>query len=614
MSNSIDPDKRPVAGPDPADPARPPVAAGQPGIKADESAPSFRIQTFFRELLKAIKTIALHRHATQQYGEFLQPAYKTLSSYLGEHQSLNLKVEQLEFTFADTKVYEEDASEQNLAFKFYRVGIRMLVFHQGLSAEELLKFVLICTANQTQTGFLGEDITSLLWQANFEHIEYVAIESYALGEDSSEQTRIDVDKIVNYLYQRLSTSGADSMSVVKLSLDDLETKLEDVEQAIGLTITEDAANADLKAQVQEDLARDTTQRLMARLPALLLDMFYLEMDEELERSVQSGFFQLIDSYLMQEDFDGIDKLFSDFRTLGQRQLPENNHPAVKRVFSGTRDKMREESTIDTLGQILDRTQDEEKRQRLQRYLRHMGPGAIDPLLRTLEGLNAIEARRQICDILAELGKDNLDLFIERLRSPKANLVRDMLYILDKLNPPDKMKLVAGLLEHPNLALRIEALKTIGSSKDAATAAFLITSLADKDAQVRVTAAGLLAANHRSLAWGPLLAMLNASDWNDRAHREQVSVASALAATGAPEALEHLRTQLQQTSLMGKKKLIEHQKTLLAGIAASGSAQALQVLEQEIQRGFKNSDLAAAAARAQKRLKERLQAAAQGGEQ
>jgi hypothetical protein len=66
-----------------------------------------------------------------------------------------------------------------------------------------------------------------------------------------------------------------------------------------------------------------------------------------------------------------------------------------------------------------------------------------------------------------------------------------------------------------------------------------------------------------------------------------------------------REQLRSTSLISKKKLAEYKRTVVAGLALSGSIAAFKLLKAELEAGIKEEDVAAAAERACHKLRERL---------
>jgi hypothetical protein len=181
----------------------------------------------------------------------------------------------------------------------------------------------------------------------------------------------------------------------------------------------------------------------------------------------------------------------------------------------------------------------------------------------------------------------------------------MLYIIDKLNPPDKLQIMAQLLKHPNLAIRLEALNTIGAGSDETCRVYVLSALNDPDTQMRMTAARLLPNFDMKAALKTLFGILNDPDFHKKPDKEQAAFFSALAMTNLPEASEFFRQQLRATSLLSKKKLAEHKRNIVNGLAMSGSISAYKLLKAELEVGIKEEEVAALAERVCGRLREKL---------
>ncbi|MBW1811380.1 MAG: hypothetical protein JRJ87_24540 [Deltaproteobacteria bacterium] len=560
---------------------------------------------FFAQLKKGIKTIGLYRHNTQQYETYLQHAYNSLTETLEKYEAIQLTVEQSTFKFLKNVIYQAEAAEQNFAFRFYRDGVRLLVFRKGLTSEELLSFVLICLSSSRTSDSSQEDVISMLWKSDFEHIEYVVIESFSLGSESNDQTKVEVDQIVNYLYKRITTESGDSHQFARLSLEDLEIELDDVQQVSGIAIGKSPVLAKEREAIYAELAADERDGMISRLTDVLLDLFEEDLDQELAKTIGDAFMQIFDNQLLKEDFKGVDALFRKVRGLETRHLPAESLAWARQSAHRMLAKLAEPESIEKIADMLDSSSDKELYQLIHQYLAHLDPSTASPILHALERLNRPEARRLLCKVLAILGKEVPKMFAEKLQSPKANYVRDMLFILDTINPPDKIKYIASLVSHPNLAIRIEILKSIASSGDLTVGSYITKALKDKDAQVRATAAALLPNFDLGIAKRALMSIVQADTFAEKPDREQMAMYTALANVNDPEVMAYIRDQLHATSLLGKKKLVDHKKNIINGLANSGSIDVFRLLKAELESGVKDQELQAVMQRACKRLKERL---------
>ena len=562
------------------------------------------VRDFFTGLKKSLKTISLYRHNTAHYANYLENTFKILSDALERYENISLAVEQHAFKYLGESIYEAEANERNFAFNFYRDGIRLLAFRQGLTIQELLDFVLVCISDFGTSGAHG-DMVSQLWKNDFDHIEYVVVESFSFGGESTEQTKLEVDKIVDYLYRRLTTKGEDSHPFARLSLDDLEIELEDVQQVSGVDIRDEVASEKEKKQVRDELENERRGPIFERLQDILLSVFEEEIDQPTGQALMDGFEQLFDWFLLSEDLASIDALFRRLKKLLEKNLPPESLVWAQQVAGKLRERMSSEQTIEKIGDILEAKADRDIYELSFRYLTGLGPDICPAVLRTLERLTNPDARRLLCEVLVNSGKDVPEVFAEKLVNPKANFVRDMLYILDKISPPDKLKHVSRLLAHPNLAIRIEAIKSIASSEDMAASAYMLRALRDKEPQVRITAASQLPNFDPGIAKRSLMEVVNSDEFAQRPEKEQGAFYAALSSLTDGEVMSFLRERLRSTTVLGKKKLADHKKVIISGIAQSGSIAAYRLLKGELESGNMEEDVAQAAIRTCNRLKDRL---------
>jgi hypothetical protein len=588
----------------PAVPGVDPQAAQQTASE-EGAALIAEVSGFFQLLNKSLKQIGLYRHNVAGYRQYLGPAYAALHKVVEQAGSIPLLVEQTGFRYLGQLVYQEQASELNLAFKFYRDGVRLLRFRQGLTEQELLDFILICLTNFQSLEFAQEDMVSLMWKRNFDHLEHVVMDTFALGAESTEQTQIEVDQIVDHLYRTMSTRTRDSLAFARLSVDDLDIEIKEIEQIAGLAIRGEPASPTDQIRFQHEAEEDLKQGNMRRLTAVLFRLFAEDLDTKLAEALPAVYTQLLDGFLLQDNLAAVEWLLDNLQAVLKQQVPAGSLALAQHILGHLGARMCDPERVDRLGEFLDVAVRPEQLAQVASYLARLSPRALGPLVAVLERLTRPEARALVCDRLAGYGPDHLDTYVNRLQTNKANFVRDLLSIIDRLQPPNKTQILAGLLAHPNLAIRIEALTSIGDGNDLAGSAHVMKALRDPDAQVRTTAARLLPNFDPGVALRSLLEIAKEPTFEDKPDREQAAVFCSLAMLNVPPAIEYLRGELHATGLLQKKHLAIRKRNIISGIASSGSITAYQLLRAELQQGVKDKELSQLMERACARLKDRL---------
>lgn len=524
-------------------------------------------QAFAFHLLKGIKQIALYRHSEDKFAGFLSRAHEVVLDYTDRFGPLSLRVEPQNFMLQGEPLFAEDDA---LPYRFYREGIRQLIFRPGLPVEELVAFTQVALSDPERTG---EDVLSQLWRMALDHIEYVVVDGFKMEEFSEDEVEVEVDRIVGYLYNRLKTTSDDFLRFARVSTEDLDSKVEDVDQIRGLVISGTTASDELKARVQREIEQEENQRLFPKLVTAVFQVVESGVDDA--GALEEMFIQLLDAMLMQEDFATINSIVLKLRAMEQR---DENNSAISIIKMGFLSRMGEEQRLGRIGEIL-RTTRPRNPSDLVRYLQHIEGLATPVLLDVLQTIEIPENRTLLCDVLAEYARHMPEPFVNRLGSDLPQTVRDMVYILERSGHPDRMKMFAQVLKHPNLAVRLDAMHVISRGQTGEARRLITECLSDPTPQIRMLAARLLPEFDREKAFLELARMVREPGFDRRSPEEKTAFYAGLSATGLPGALSLLQSILSaQPGLLNKKKITEDKLHAVAGLGASESIHGLKLLQ------------------------------------
>jgi hypothetical protein len=555
---------------------------------------------FAFHLAKGIKNIGIYRHNTGRFGEYLQRALDALAKYGEEFGPLSLKVEAECFSLFKQPLFQAESAHDNLPFKFYRDGIRQLIFRPEISLEELVEFVMIALSDP-QRG--GEDILAQLWKASLEHLEYVVVEGFGFGELSEEQVQVQVDQVVNYLYTRLRSHSNDFLRFARLRAEDLDAKLEGVDQIRGAVVTGVTANDAYKEKVQELLRADETklfgkvvQTVFSTLDSGTLGDFEL---------LKDLFAQILDALLLQEDYVSVVEILRKLKALAQ----ESSQAAVAAPLADYwTSKMGEEQRLRQLGETLKRVKVKDA-EYLRDYLLALDSRATVPLLEVLDTLEMAANRQIIVDALVELGKDYPEPFVNRLTSEKSQMVRDMISVIERCDFKDKVKYFGKALENRNPAVRLEVISMLAKSRSEQARRFVASAMEDASAQVAIHAAKALARNAPERALTELVRIVKAPEFEKRELKEREGFYAALGLTQLPGAFSLFTDILKQKTLvLGRRKLTEQKICACAGLGGIPSVHAYKALQAIHEDKGNDDELLTAARKALFQVRKALEAA------
>lgn len=570
------------------------------------------IGNFVFLLLKGIKNIGIYKHAESRYAEYLEPAYSALTAFLNVNELLPLKVTPYSLEFKKRPVYE-DQDKENLTYKFYRDGLRYLIFRAGMPAEELLKFVLLAMGKVSEAQLFQEDMVTRLWKENFQFIEHIVVEGFGFGDMSEEEVEIEVDKIIGYLRKQLAANSDDITRFARLSAEDLELELQDVDQVRGGIVSGRTAGPDDKTWVQEELYFEEKKRLFAKMVLILFQTLELECEPSDYDMMLDAFTQVLDTLLVSEDVKGSVALLQRFEAISVKPLPNDRKQMIRRLADTFKRRMAEQQRLDSVGQylLLNKDLNEEA---VKAYLSVCTEEELIPLVDMLASMERQEGRKVLIDVLSTIGQKHVEVFARRLDHNSSNVVKDMLAIILMINPENKISLIAKTLDHPNVMIRLEGLKTLAKSNEDVALRYIEKAAADNDLQMRLGAYRALAVRSPNRAGPALVKLMQADDYLAKDNRERVAIATALGETRTQLALDYFNQVFEQKGgLFARGKSNDLKLMAIVGLQAHHSVPAFKLLAREVQNRNNSKEVLQAAHKAALRLKAELQGG-QAGEQ
>jgi hypothetical protein len=240
--------------------------------------------------------------------------------------------------------------------------------------------------------------------------------------------------------------------------------------------------------------------------------------------------------------------------------------------------MGEEQRLNRIGEILKYSKLKNPPE-VVRYLSNVSPEHVDALLGTLEVIELAENRTLLCDVMVGFAKANPDPFVERMKtSEKPQMQRDMIYVLDRANHPDKLKFFGAVMKSKNLALRLEVMAIIARGRTGEARKLIAAMLEDETMQIRLQAARVLPEFDREKAYLDILRIIKDKKFEERTPQEKEGLYSALGSTGLPGAIQYFSQVLaQKSTLFNKQKLINEKTLALAGLSGACTIQTAKLL-------------------------------------
>ncbi|MBI5525704.1 MAG: HEAT repeat domain-containing protein [Deltaproteobacteria bacterium] len=592
----------------PPAPAGPPPTGERPR-EDDRRIPA--VEEIFRQLIKAVKTIAIYSHNPKAFEGFINPVFTLISKFLKTEQALPLRVDATSFIYMGAEVYRETGDDLNLTYKFYRDGVRKLVFRQGIELPELLKFVSIASASTKGTSAVSEDTVSLLWKAGFENIDYVVVEGIAAvmgdeDEDGARQAEVEVEKVTDFVASRLRSGSDDVVRFARVCADDLNLELGDVQSIRGVVTVGEICPQAFKDAIQFELQEEDEKLMMQKILLILFAVVKYGFDDRERDDICENLLFLLDSLLLREDFKGVVLILERFDQITAD--PKLGVDLKERVFYlkyRLIEAMSSEARLDRLRTILSSGTVKDPGS-VRTYLASLNNDAKAGLPAIMEAIENAENLRVVGDFLAGAPIGGPEAVQKLVASNKVNLVIEGLRILRQMDFPGRGALITKLLGHTQGAVRLAALRSVSTVKGEEAKTTISRALDDADKDVR--SAALEAAQNFEPDWTGRMLFRVMSDerFKLRLPDEQQKFANAAAATGAQQVYAMFNETLSRKSGLFNRKEVNGPKLMVVeALRAEGSLAAFRFLQNHVEQKHLDPEVKAACKKAMDGIKQRL---------
>ncbi|MBZ5588500.1 MAG: hypothetical protein LAO05_08050 [Acidobacteriia bacterium] len=181
-SNPLDPDRAESAS-EPTDSS----ALGFEGTGAAlvGSARAIAAGEAVRALAHVARSFVLYDAANERIRAFLEDARIKVEHFLSTHGEMQLEVRPWDIVLGGEVVYTDKDRERSLSFRLYRDGVRRLTLHSDLEWPELVLLIGILSIRYKGVRTQEDDVVTLLWRADFKHIDVGAVEGVIASEDEA---------------------------------------------------------------------------------------------------------------------------------------------------------------------------------------------------------------------------------------------------------------------------------------------------------------------------------------------------------------------------------------------------------------------------------------------
>ena len=441
----------------------------------------------FSALEKAVRARRLYQGNNPVYHGFLKSLRDAFAAVFERAPTLAVSIEEGGFRWYG-QLFQTGEGRDNLAFLFFKDGIRQITFLPGFE-EEIERFLAIVYRARSADQHSDDDMVTLLWQEEFGAFQYSYIDALAAnlevpdappGEEAAgegEGMPIDVKSIS----REAETGGPveDQPPAVRAGQPSVASTISRDDFSETLYFLDPHELELLQHEVELEWERDTKHDVMNALFDRLEDPVP-EWQDEILRILR----QLLPAFLSRGDLRSASYVLVELSNVQRTaELSEQARSEAERLFA----ELSDPAVLTQLLRSLEEGSISPDTAELGVFLSHLNPSALPLLLRTVELTPVPELQSRLEDAVEALARDHRPAVIGLLGSDDPAVACGAARISGKLSLGDAVPGIVALLERGDPSIRrvaVDALLTIrsGAALDAVQRA-----LEDTDRDVRMTA-------------------------------------------------------------------------------------------------------------------------------
>jgi HEAT repeat protein len=441
---------------------------------------------------------------------------------------LALTVDEGRLLWKGAEVYAQPVGHDNLAFVFFRDGIRQLALLPGCEDRELGEFLGILSDVRPGRNM---DLLATLWHRDFDFIrmEYV---------DVSEEETLEVPE----------APGGDGEDK---TISDL-SEIEDVLAAGPVPPEEEAEFAELvlgeadEAYLRREMEFEFNRPLVRDVTLALLDQFEMR-DQERRRQVVDILRELLPRLLEKRDFATVALIVTELQLLANKTGEADTQELVASLLRDMSEAMAE--LVSQPGREEPGPAEDE----LAALLGALQAEAIPTLVRAIPSVPGAAMRGRLSAALDRLVETHPESVVSLLRAEDPMLVAEAARIVARLGVPDTEGALREVVERPEAVARAAAIEALGTTGSAGSVGTILSALGDEDRDVRTAAIDAISRRKPDDAGPALIARLREGRLEEFEESEQVSFLKACVAVCGEELVDELARLLNGRRWWGGRR-------------------------------------------------------------
>lgn len=530
--------------------------------------PPSQIEELLRTLVKAQRAFQMYLPNNPIYHRAMGNVRDAFTPVWAATDEIILSIDETDFVWEETVVYQQLTKSESLAWMLYKDGMRILTLQRGCEREEIISFLQIVNQAKLLPADAGDDLSTLLWEQDFETIHYRFPELF--GDGPAVDTAIvgpptaSAEEIKDEVEQDLAEDSQPDESRPKGMIDPEEFDS-------TLYFLDDTERKYLADELEREYSRD----LRASSLAGVFDIFELNPREEVHGEVIEILEHLFPNLLNAGEFGACAAILREVRALGEStEGVSDDHR--RRLLDFDR-RLSEPAIVSQLIQSLDEggTPPEEAAV----LLHQLRPESLETTVYWLPRLASGPVRAILEKLSERLARENPQEVLRLLRLHESEALPGVIDLCARLQLETSVAGLGSVLEHEDPKLRASAVEALGRVATPGAMTQVERALADTDRTVRMAAVKIVAQRGYKGAQRRVEEVVMGRRQKGLDFSEKRAFFEAYGAIAGAAGVKPLAGMLLRRGLLRRKKNPEVRMCAALALGRIGTSEARAVLKQ-----------------------------------
>jgi HEAT repeat protein len=385
-----------------------------------------------------------------------------------------LKVTETEFIWEEQVVYRQANKSESLSWSLFKDGMRALTIRRGAEEIDLPRLLTIVNQARFLAADAGDDLPTLLWEHEFECIEFRFIDFFT-GDGAGSVPQVTGQALEGQTAADRKAQIAQEAPPQQRSL----VEFDDVEST--LYFLDDAEISYLAREVDEEYQRDVRGSALN----VLFDLFEVNADPTVRHEVLRILERLFPNLLNARDFRSSAAVLRECKLLKDR-IPELKPEYAQRLDSFGA-KLSEPTIVGQLLQSLDEASNLGVDEHAAEVLRELRASALEPCVSWLPNLTSSPLRKMLEDLVDRLAHTYPTEVQRILGIQDSSALSGMVGLCGRLGLHQAVSALAEAMGHPDPAVRLAIVQTLGQLGTPGALTVVDKAIEDADRGVRLAA-------------------------------------------------------------------------------------------------------------------------------